>query len=515
MRTRFGPKNNPKFDRTFKSEVERTVEDYKAADTQDDFVPVTLDELRASLNKLKTNSGPGRDGIFNVMLKHLSLNFQMHILRLFNLSLKKGVLPATWKEACITMIPKGQKPPSDPASYRPISPISCLSKVLERIVARRLSHFLESNNLLIKQQSGFRTGRKTSDNLIFLSQKIAEAFNRKKKVMSLFFDIEAAFDSVWHDALIVKLIQMKLPRYMINWVGSFLSDRSFVIKVGNTVSGSAIIVTGVPQGSALSPILFSVFINDVPVNSSENDSFSLLFAGDLNTFFIYKNANKQLQNKIDKYTQALEVWLCKWKLCMAPSKCQYTVFSKGNRANKVFGAKLFGEAIPYEANPISLGITFDPTLSFKEHISSIKNKCSSRLNIIKIFSHKSWSLTRETLVSIYRSLIGSVIDYAFFMNSQLSDILLKAVQVIQNNAMRVIFKQPFDATTNTLCTLSGLSRVEERMFDLNERFFESALAAPNELILDLAWGFKRSFSAREILDKTLLCDFKDLLETIV
>jgi len=176
--------------------------------------------------------------------------------------------------------------------------------------------------------------------------------------------------------------------------------------------------------------------------------------------------------------------------------------------------KLFGEAIPYEANPTSLGVTFNPTLSFEAQVKKIKDKCNDRLNILKIISHKSWALSKDTLVAIYKSLIGSVIDYSAFMSSQLSDNLRKSVQAIQNIAMRIIFKQPFDASTDSLSALSGLPLVRDRMYELNRRYFEAARTVPNELIVDLMTSFKNfkmSFKAKtktlKGIDKTVLCDF--------
>jgi hypothetical protein len=480
-----------------------------------------MSELKKALSKIKNRSSPGRDGICNLMLKNLSPNFMAYLLKLCNLSLGKGLIPKAWKEAMICMIPKGQKLASNPANYRPISLISCLSKLIEKIVARRLSFFLESNHLLIKQQSGFRSGRRTSDNLVFLSQKIAEAFNQTQKVVSLFFDIEAAFDSVWHDGLIFKLIKLGVPSYIIRWLDTFLEGRSFVIKVGDTVTASAPIAAGVPQGSSISPIIFSAFINDIPTRYDENDCFSLLFADDLNTFFIYERITTEIRNKINIYMIEIEKWLSLWRMNMAPSKCQFTIFARYNREKAEFDINLFGERVPYEANPTSLGVTFDPTLSFRAQVKKIKDKCNSRMNILKIISHKSWALSTKTLVSIYKSLIGSVIDYSFFMCSQLSEKLMKSVQATQNNAMRIIFKKGYDpvtrknTTTDTLCELSSLPLVEDRMMVLNQRYFDSAVISVNQLILDLGLGFRTLFLSGDIKNKTLLCDFMPMLEVIL
>ena len=114
------------------------------------------------------------------------------------------------------MIPKKQ-PASDPNNYRPISLLSCLSKLIERIVAQRLAKYLEENKILLSQQSGFRERRRTTDNLVYHTQKTLEAFNKKVNVLSLSFDIQAAFDAVWHDGLIFKMQKFGIPSYIVEW----------------------------------------------------------------------------------------------------------------------------------------------------------------------------------------------------------------------------------------------------------------------------------------------------------
>ena len=216
-----------------------------------------------------------------------------------------------------------------------------------------------------------------------------------------------------------------------------------------------------------------------------------------------------------KVLKELEVWLCKWRLKMAPSKCQHTIFSNNNHFKANFDLKLFGETIPCEANPVSLGATFDPCLSFRNNVSYIKKKCMDRLNIVKILSHKSWGLSTHTQVALYRSLIGSVIDHSACMCSQLSDSLIKSVQAIQNGAMRSIFKMKYDAHTEDLCTISNLQRVEERMLDLNQAYIENAITSNNDLFRDLAVNYQRSFGeSRTITKKTLLCDFSHFLSSV-
>ena len=219
-------------------------------------------------------------GLSNKMLKAMSNITKDRILQLFNQCLLNYSLPLNWKKSAITMILKPNNEANNIAAYRPISMTSCIARLFERVILQRLKKHLDQNNILIKQQSGFRRGRQTRDNLIFLTQKVQEAFNKGEKVLSIYFDVAAAFDKVWHQGLLFKLIKLKTPYYLVRILQEFLSDRSFMVKVGNNVSSERPIECGVPQGAVLSPTLFSVFINDVPINDSKNEQ-TLLFADDI------------------------------------------------------------------------------------------------------------------------------------------------------------------------------------------------------------------------------------------
>lgn len=143
----------------------------------------------------------------------------------------------------------------------------------------------------------------------------------------------------------------------------------------------------------------------------------------------------------------------------------------------------------------------------------MKDKCNSRLNVLKILSHKSWGLTKTTLVAIYKSLIGSVIDYSAFSSSQIVPRLEKSIQAIQNQAVRIIFKQKYDAHTVDLCALAVLPRVSDRMFEQSEKYLWSALVSSNSLICELVESFLRSFPERGMIKKpTPLCAFRYLFE---
>ena len=380
-------------------------------------------------------------------------------------------------------------------------------------MAQRLAKYLEKNNILMSQQSGFRRKRRTTDNLVFHSQKVLEAFNKKSNVISLSFDIQAAFDAVWHDGLIFKMRKVGVPGYIVEWTRSFLRGRQFDVRVGEQTSEMSPIFTGVPQGSSLSPILFSIFINDIPVVAIPKEGYVTLYADDLSVSFFFKNIrikDESVSGRVQNYLGDIEKWLCKWRMRMAPSKCNFTIFSKGNNNKNTFQFRLFGELIPHEKNPVSLGIMFDKSLNFKDHVKKLKSNCTQRLNIIKILSHKSWKLSTRTLISIYKALIGSVIDYSAFICPRLDEKTTKSIQAIQNRAMRSIFHRPYDEHTEELCRLSGLPLVQQRMVALNIKYFKNAKIG-NPIILDLFRVYRREYpSGHRTGLKTLLCDHRDI-----
>jgi len=186
----------------------------------------------------------------------------------------------------------------------------------------------------------------------------------------LFFDISKAFDKVWHNGLIYKLVMQKCPLYIVNWIKNFLKDRKFQININGTLSDLADILCSVPQGSILSPLLFSIYINDISKRNISNSSGSLLYADDLATFFMYKK-NGNIEKMINNYLKEIELWLSKWKMKMSAAKCNYITFHNGPTRPKLLDLKLFGINIPLETNPVFLAATFDERLTFNKFFDKI------------------------------------------------------------------------------------------------------------------------------------------------
>ena len=206
---------------------------------------------------LKRGKAPGPDTIHNEVLRlGTTTSLFHHLARLFTSSIQLGYIPTAWKLATLRMLLKPDKPINLTTSYRPISLISSIMKLFERVIEQRLRSHLEDIEFINKHQSGFRRAKSTDDHLFRLSQSIMESFNRGEHVVAAFLDVEKAFDNVWHNGLRYKIFQLGLPTKMTRWLSDFLVGQLIQVNVNSFLSNQINPKAGVPQGSVLSPLLF-------------------------------------------------------------------------------------------------------------------------------------------------------------------------------------------------------------------------------------------------------------------
>ena len=194
-------------------------------------------------------------------------------------------------------------------------------------------------------------------------------------------------------------------------------------------------------------------------------------------FFIFKK-DGNLEHMINCYLNKFEHWLIKLKFIMQAKKCSYSIFNNSNNKTKEYNFKLFGSNIPKNENPKFLGIIFDSKLSFNEYFKYIRKRCFDRLKIIKILSSKKWKLSKKVLINIYKSLIGSIIDYSALLVNLISNSLKDFISVTQNSAIRTIFNLDYYTNTNTLVLKAkehNLQNIFLRAKELNTKYFTNAI----------------------------------------
>ncbi|GFS91775.1 probable RNA-directed DNA polymerase from transposon X-element [Trichonephila clavipes] len=221
-------------------------------------------EIISYIKKSSSKKAPGKDGISNRMTKNFSLKAILILTILINKILTLNYFPKAWKEAIIFPILKPGKNKKIPSSYRPISLLSTLSKITESIILTRLKEFLYTNNIINPNQYGFTNKLSTLHPLLNLTEAISEGFQSKKSTGAVFLDIQKAFDRVWLTGLTYKLINYNIPPPLVFLLHSYNSNRSYQVRVKDTLSTSKFINCGVAQGSLLGPLLFNLYINDIP-----------------------------------------------------------------------------------------------------------------------------------------------------------------------------------------------------------------------------------------------------------
>ena len=393
---------------------------------------ITMCELKAALNQTK-NSSPGSDEISYSMLKALNSNEIDELLALLNQSWQTGNIPKSWKTGTVIPILKPRKPKDQASSYRPITLLSCISKTLERIVKNRLEHKVEMEKLLLDSQCGFRRGQGTIDALMRLENEIRSGQSSHKVCLVTYIDLARAFDTVWREGLIAKLIGMGFRGNLVRWLDNYFQDREIKVYHEGVYSNSFSLEAGTPQGAVLSPILFNLMLSDIP----KDLNVSLYIYADDITISCSNTDAELAKSNMQQYVNKFTDWCKVWKLTVNPLKTTMQYFTKKKVNCPII--RLENQVITYKKDQKILGLIFDsPNLTWKSHIEYLKRDCMKRVDLLKVFASPSWGASTLILKNFYIAYVRSKIDYACVLYGSASKTYLKKLDPIQNSAMRLI-----------------------------------------------------------------------------
>ena len=326
-----------------------------------------------------------------------------------------------WLEARVVPIFKRKGNPSDPSNYRPISITSSCCKVLETIIRKEMTAFLDSENLIHNQQHGFRQNRSTMTNLMNAVNRWERNVDNNKEIHCAFLDFAKAFDTVSHPKLIHKLERYGLSGHLLKWISIFLSDRSQIVSICSIQSTRVKVLSGVPQGTVLGPLLFIIFANDLPDVSLPSVDLDL-FADDtkLSTVVEEKNTSSLpfYRTMISAHT-----WSDIWQVYFAAKKC--SVMCIGSRSTKL-GYRLGDEVIQQVTEATALGVLISSNLKFSGHCEKISKSGMRKVGLI----YKAFLCRDEQfLVSMFKIFIRPSLEYC---SPVFNPYLLKDIDLIEN-----------------------------------------------------------------------------------
>lgn len=408
-------------------------------------IPTEPFEIESILGKLKPKHSSGLDGLTPFLFKQCQNQLAYPISLLINKSIATSTVPECLKTAKVVPIYKS-KARDKFANYRPVSLLPTLSKVLEKVIYKRLLHFFDTNKILNSNQFGFRAGHSTIDAVTKLTTDINICLDNKESTLAVFCDLSRAFDTIDHGILLGKLNFYGVRGHSLQWFHSYLSNRQQYVEYNGSTSNTSEIELGVPQGSVLGPLLFIIYMNDLPDNLLK--AKCLLFADDTT---IYDN-NPNINNLYGSLTKELNIvtdWFRANRLSLNVSKTHHMLFtnSRSNDRNNTAEIKIGDELVERVSYLKFLGIIIDDQLKWDKHIDTAAKRISSGLYAI---SKAKCVLNRKHLVTLYYALIYPHLLYGITLWGNTYNVHLNKLYIVQKKIIRIIMNADYYASSEPL-----------------------------------------------------------------
>lgn len=394
-------------------------------------VDITAEKLLKYLKGLNVSKSCGPDNCHPKFLNESAECIYLPLFNIFTKSLDSGKVPKDWKDANVTCIfKKGRK--TEPGNYRPVSLTSVICKILEKFVREALLLHMTKNDLFTDSQFGFRNHRSTILQLLTVMEDWTEALDNNYQVDSVYLDFAKAFDSVPHCRLIHKLNAYGIKGQLQDWISDFLSNRRQRVCINGSSSSWKDVVSGIPQGSILGPILFIIYINDLP---SLTQSVCKLFADDSKVYQAIRKPSDQITLQEDIFK--LCNWSNRWLLRFNVQKCKIITF--GNSLHS-YRYRMFdkNDNISYinvDSTEKDLGVTFSSNLHFDDHISQMVNKANKLIGLIR---RTFTFMDKQLFNQLYKALIRPHLDYGDSIYFPITKKNKRIVENVQRRATRLV-----------------------------------------------------------------------------
>ena len=412
--------------------------DDRAFDTLEIEIPemvVSEDDIKKAIDELSPSSAAGPDGFPAILLKQCKEELAIPLCHLWKISLEKGTVPNELKKSTITPIYKGGNK-SLAANYRPVALTSHVIKIFEKVVRKHIVKHMDENNLFNPNQHGFRSGRSCLSQLLEQHDLILSLLDKETNVDVVYLDFSKAFDKVNHSIVLSKFKRLGITGKIFNWIESFLRDRQQTVIVNGVKSKQQEVISGVPQGSVLGPLIFLILIGDIDENILQ--SFVKSFADDTRATKSIKNAEdvKILQQEL----HILYQWTVANNMKLNDTKFELLRYGSNTEIkNETHYTSPSGDKIEEKAFVKDLGVLMSNDCLFKDQIESTIEKAKNLISwILRTFTSRS----KHTMITLYKSLVIPILEYCSVLWSPSAVGLIQRLEEIQKSFLKQIKGTP-------------------------------------------------------------------------
>ena len=411
-------------------------------DNIDNVIDFNLHRIRSLLKKVKPKKAPGPDGIHGIVLKRCAFGLAYPLSKLYKTSYNTGIIPNEWKLSCVVPVhKKGSK--SSVENYRPISLTCLVMKIFEKLIRDEL--YTKCLDKLHNNQHGFLPSKSCTTQMLVFSEQLAFSLNSNLRTDVIYFDFAKAFDSVSHDLILQKLKnKFSIDGVLLKFILNYLKDREQYVGIGGEKSGTRKVTSGVPQGSILGPLLFTIFINDIVDCVSDGTNIAL-YADDTKIWRIISgwNDHEILQRDID----ALHNWSLSNKMKFHPLKCKALSISRQGDHSffwdvmpfHTFHYSLNGMILNFADSERDLGVIVTPKMSWNDQCLALYSKSSSRLGLLKRVCH--FVTNEKQKRALYLAIVRSQFEHCSIVWRPSTDVMLNKLESIQKRAVKWILNE--------------------------------------------------------------------------
>lgn len=418
-----------------------------------DDVVISEEGVLNLLLNINTRKTPGPDGIPNEFLYRYAEWAARFLTKIFQSSLRSGSFPLAWKQAKITPVHKSGSS-RDERNYRPISLISTCSKILEHIINKHLMSYLDTHNLLSSKQHGFRRGLSTTTQLIEFVHDLSKTINLRGQTDVVYLDFAKAFDKVSHSKLLFKIDKTFQNNHLTKWFSSYLSCRQQFVQIKNKQSRAVAVNSGVPQGSVLGPLLFLLYINDLPNRVTVPIR---LFADDCVVYSRIETEHDQVN--LNNNLQRIKDWCEEWQMSLNTEKTVFMTITR-KKAPLDYNYQIGNAFLKRVQNYKYLGLWFTPDLRWNTHIDNV---CSRATKALYSLRRNLYTAPSDIKCLAYKTLVRPIIEYSKIVWDPYTKTNCNKITKIQRLGARFIFnKYRRHHSPTELCKKAGLDSPELR-----------------------------------------------------